>query len=86
MAKKTVRVGIVGHVDHGKTTLSAAVLAASKVGGIHEVEGDFTEPVEVGTNVEHVKEYVITNPYKDLEMRPLTRKERREQERKSKKK
>ena len=34
MAKLHVNVGTIGHVDHGKTTLTAAITAVlSKVGG-----------------------------------------------------
>jgi len=86
MTKKIVRVGIIGHIDHGMTTLSAAALAASKAEGVHEVVRDSETPPERRINAKQVEEYLITNPYKDLNPRPLTRKERREQERKSKKK
>ena len=54
------KIGIIGHVDHGKTTLTAAIMTA-----LDKTEKETKIIQEI---IDEEKSFKITNPYKDLEI------------------
>ncbi len=59
MSKKPLNIGVIGHIDHGKTTLTHAI---TKV-----METNNLKYVGMGS-LEESKSLEITNPYKDIDL------------------
>lgn len=96
MEKKKPTIAVIGHVDHGKTALSAATMAAIgtlteaghevKVVGPEEAEEEFSGIRGLEPETYKIKDYTITNPRPIGEfIPPETRQERRKRQRDGKK-
>lgn len=66
MKKIHVNVGTIGHIDHGKTTLTAAILAVQAQKGLAEVKA-YSDIAKGGTKRDETKTVTITSAHVEYE-------------------
>jgi len=83
MKDKIINIGVIGHVDHGKTTLTAAIASVIASKGIEQLK-------TIDEIIEEERSYKLEAPpelhlnYFDVKDGKQSRRERRANERKSK--
>ncbi|HEV3435795.1 MAG TPA: GTP-binding protein, partial [Gemmata sp.] len=66
MKKVHVNVGTIGHIDHGKTTLTAAILAVQAQKGLAEAKR-YDDIAKGGTKRDETKTVTITSAHVEYE-------------------